>query len=282
MNLRYAKWGKCSRCERWFALTMAGLIRQHSDRDRLVAIPWCAGTSHREVLRGKEATPMKDKAIGYVRVSTQEQVASGGGLDIQRDAVRDYAKGNDLRLVAILSDEGISGSNGLDTRTGLGEALRRLEEHEATVLVVYRLDRLARDLMVQETTIARLRDAGAAVQSVTEDDVDSQEPTRVLVRQILGAIGEYEGALIRARMRAGREAKRTRGGWLGGAVPYGYRPEGAELVPEPFEQEGINLARSLRAADQSLRQIGKALVENGFPPKRSSHWSPTAVRSLLS
>lgn len=225
---------------------------------------------------------MRDKAIGYVRVSTQEQVASGGGLGIQRKAIENYARENTLRLTAILSDEGESGTNGLDTRRGLASALALLEDGEAKTLVVYRLDRLARDLGLQEVTLSRLQKAGCQVRSVTEADIDTDDPTRVLVRQLLGAVAQYEGALIRGRMASGRAAKRARGGWVGGAVPYGYRADSAELVPDPFEQEGINLARSLRAAGQSLRQIGHALVENGFPPKRSSHWSPTAVRSLLS
>ena len=85
------------------------------------------------------------KVIGYVRVSTAEQATEGFGLDIQAKAIRAYCKAQKLRLVAILSDEGISGSNGLDTRRGLAEALARIEHGEASGLVVHKLDRLARD-----------------------------------------------------------------------------------------------------------------------------------------
>ena len=90
------------------------------------------------------------RVIGYVRVSTQEQV-EGFGLAVQRDGIRAYCKERGLRLVDIAADEGISGSNGLDTRPGLTEALLRVEDHEVSGIVVYRLDRLARDLLLQET-----------------------------------------------------------------------------------------------------------------------------------
>ena len=136
----------------------------------------------------------KTPAVGYVRVSTQEQV-EGFGLEVQEKAIRDHAKANGLRLVSLCRDEGQSGSNGLDTRTGLSEALVALESGRAKALVVYRLDRLARDLLLQETLIARLRQAGAEVLSVSEPDVDGggAEPTRDLVRQVLGAIAQYDG-----------------------------------------------------------------------------------------
>jgi len=60
---------------------------------------------------------------------------------VQRAAIRDYCKTRGLALVGILSDEGISGSNGLDSREGLAEVLARIERHEASELVVYRFDR---------------------------------------------------------------------------------------------------------------------------------------------
>ena len=75
----------------------------------------------------------KTKVIGYTRVSTAEQV-DGFGLDVQEAAIRAYCKAENLRLVAMVSDEGQSGSNGLDDRRGLAEGLARIERGEATAL----------------------------------------------------------------------------------------------------------------------------------------------------
>ena len=81
-------------------------------------------------------------------------------------------------LVDVLSDEGISGANGLDTRDGLATALARIERHEASVLVVYRFDRLARQLLVQLTVTDRLDKVGARVLSTSEPDVDGPDELR--------------------------------------------------------------------------------------------------------
>ena len=107
-------------------------------------------------------------------------------MDVQEAAIRAYCKAENLRLVAMVSDEGQSGSNGLDDRRGLAEGLARIERGEATALVVYRLDRLARDLLLQETVHARLEAGGAEVLSVSEPAVEGDDATRILVRQLLG------------------------------------------------------------------------------------------------
>src|SRR5690349_14217760 len=83
----------------------------------------------------------------YLRVSTDKQADEGLGLDVQREAIRAWAKEHGHRVVRWTADEGISGSNGLDTRVALLEAFDALKDGTAAGLVVYRLDRLARDLV---------------------------------------------------------------------------------------------------------------------------------------
>jgi len=223
---------------------------------------------------------MARKVLAYLRVSTAEQV-DGFGLSVQRKAIAGYAKANGMSVVRTFSDEGISGSNGLDTRQGLAEMLAVVESGQVSGLVVYRLDRLARDLVLQETLMARMRRAGVEVLSVTEPDIDSDDATRILVRQVLGAIGQYERALIRSRMAAGRAAKLAAGGYGGGRPPFGWRAEGRELVPEPGEQAIIAEIRKLSAEGLSSRQIAAKLDEGGHRPKVGEHWSSVQVLRVL-
>jgi len=215
-------------------------------------------------------------------VSTAEQV-NGFGLEVQEQAIRSYLKDAGHRLLAVLRDEGQSGSNGLDTRVGLAEALTRLEAGEAQVLVVYRLDRLARDLILQETTIERLKAAGVGVESVTEPDIDSDDYTRVLVRQVLGAIAQYERAVIRSRMAAGRAAKRASGGYAGGRPPYGWRAEGGGLVEDEAEQAVLALILGGRGAvpPKSYRELCTELTAAGHEaPGGGPVWHPIAVQRI--
>lgn len=214
---------------------------------------------------------MRQRVVGYVRVSTQEQV-EGFGLTVQRKAIAEYCKTNDLRLVQTYSDEGISGSNGLDTRQGLTDLLAAAESPEISAIVVYRLDRLARDLLLQETMLVRLRAVGATVLSVSEPDVDSDDATRVLIRQVLGAVSQFERALIRSRMAAGKAAKAAQGGFTGGAPKLGYRSENRELVPDADEQAVLARIAELRADGLSLRAMAAVLDAEGLRPKRGGSW----------
>ena len=221
------------------------------------------------------------KALGYVRVSTDEQV-QGNGLTVQRQAIAGYCKAEGTTLVDVFADEGISGSNGLEHRVGLATALARLEAGDANCLVVYRLDRLARDYVLQELLVARLRQAGTPVRSVMEPDIDTNtdDPTKILLRQILGSIGQYERALIRGRMQAGKMIKAAKGGYVGGQPGYGQRAEDQELVADLAEVEIVRLVSALRAEGQSYRAVCAALDEAGLIPRRAKQWHPAVVRSI--
>ena len=91
------------------------------------------------------------------------QAEDGLGLDVQKAALRAWAKENGHKLVGTLSDEGISGAKELEDRPGLAEALGVIGEGKANGVVVPRLDRLARDLIVQETVLAEIRRIGGEV-----------------------------------------------------------------------------------------------------------------------
>lgn len=225
------------------------------------------------------------RAAAYLRVSTDQQADSGFGLDVQRKAIAAYAKANQIRIAAWYSDAGISGSNGLDTRPGLAEAFRSLEAGDATMLLVYRLDRLSRKLGSQITWIERLESRGCHVVSVTEPDVGDDE-MRNLVRHILGAIGEYERATIVRRMKDGRRAKAEQGGYAYGSPHFGTRSQRDErgrgqLVTD--EREAAIAARivKLRGEGKSLREIATALNVAGDVPKRGSLWYPVTVSRVL-
>jgi DNA invertase Pin-like site-specific DNA recombinase len=224
-------------------------------------------------------TARKRRAIGYVRVSTVEQT-DGYGLAVQEQRIRDYCRASGLRLLDVERDEGVSGANGLDARQGLATALAALEAGDADVLVVHRLDRLARSFVTQETIVERLCARGREVHSTSQEDVSSTDPERVLVRQILGAIGQYEGAVIRGRMAAGKAVKAARKGYVGGQPRYGTKAEGRALVADPEEAALVERVHALRAAGHSYREVAETLDAEGFRPRRAASWSAMTVRNI--
>jgi len=223
--------------------------------------------------------------IAYLRVSTDKQAEEGLGLDVQEAACRAWAKDAGHKIAAVLRDEGVPGSNGLDTREALPQALGMIKAGQAAGLVVARLDRLARDLVLQETLLAEVRRMGGEVFTTSAGEAsyladDPDDPSRKLIRQILGAVNEYERNMIALRLRSGRAAKAARNGYAYGAPPFGYRAEGGELVPDPDEQAVLARIRRLRDGGASLRVIADALNAGAVPARRGRWHSQTVARAL--
>ena len=187
------------------------------------------------------------KLIGYTRVSMTGQVEDGQGFEIQAEAIRRWANQHRHRLTSMLSDEGVSGTT--DEREGLTEALAVVRFNGAEGLVVHTLDRLARNLTVQEAALQQIWQTGGRAFTVDQGEVradDPDDPVRTFVRQILGAVAQLEAGMIARRLRAGRRHKANQGGYAYGAPPFGYRAEDGELVADPDEMAVIDRITSLR------------------------------------
>jgi DNA invertase Pin-like site-specific DNA recombinase len=226
------------------------------------------------------------KLAAYLRVSTDKQAEEGLGLDVQRHAIREWAKASGHTIGVWATDEGQSGSNGLDTRKGLLDALSAVQDG-ADGLVVYRLDRLARDLVLQEQLLSEVwRMHGRVFSTSPSEDAylgsdDPDDPSRAMIRQILGAVAQYERGMIRLRLRQGKARKLAQGGYVGGAPRFGFRAESRELVPDDVEQVAHARIVQLRAEGLSLRAIVEVLASEGITAKRGGRWHPTAVRAAL-
>ena len=225
------------------------------------------------------------RLVASLRVSTARQV-DGLGLDVQELAIRMWAKANGHRIVEVFTDAGLSGSNGLDTRVALADALAAIRDRQADGLIVARLDQLARDLVLQEQLLAEVRRMGGTVCSAAggEDAYladDAADPSRKLIRQILGSAAEYERAMIGLRLRAGRAHKAKRGGFAYGSPRYGTRAEGKQLVVDQDEAATVKRIRQLHAAGKSLREIAATLTAEGHRPKRAERWHPQSLARIV-
>ena len=224
------------------------------------------------------------RLVAYLRVSTDRQAERGLGLDVQEQAVRAWAKAHGHRLVALCRDEGVSGSNGVEEREGLPEALSMLRGHEAEALIVARLDRLARALTVQEAILGKVWEYGAEVVTadtglVLRDDPD--DPMRTAMRQMAGVFAQLDRSLITKRLRDGRRLKAERGGFAYGAPPLGMRAVGGELVADADETATVERIRQLHSDGRSLREITAVLNTEGHATKRGGRWHPETLRRIV-
>jgi len=219
-------------------------------------------------------------AVAYLRVSTQEQVGSGLGLEAQRAAIESCAARMGLAVAAWFADEGVSGAAPLDRRPGLVAAMDALRR--GGVLIVAKRDRLARDAFLSVWLDRRAADKGARIISAAGEGTETDDPAAVLLRRLLDAVAEFERAQIRARTRAALDAKRARGERTGGGVPYGYdAAPGHGLTPNGREQAVLRRIAELRARDLGWRRIARALNDEGVPAKHGGAWDATRVRRAL-
>lgn len=225
-------------------------------------------------------TTAKRIAIGYVRVSTEEQATEGVSLDAQRQKFMSYCQLNDLEPMEACSDEGISGKR-MDNRPGLQAALFMACRYKA-VLVVYSLSRMARNTRETLEVAERLERSGADLVSISER-IETTSAAGKMVFRMMAVLAEFERDQVAERTRLALSYKRSRGERVG-CVPYGYvlGADGVKLTPEPGEQVIVGMIHSLRRGEgYSYRQIADALNESGVPTKGGRPWQFSTVKSIL-
>ena len=213
------------------------------------------------------------RAFGYLRVSGKGQV-EGDGFERQRIAIEKWAAANGVVIVEWFEERGISGTKELDDRPALQRLILALHSNGVKMVIIEKLDRLARDLMVQETIIGDLRKSGFELISVAEPDLCTDDPSRKLVRQVFGAIAEYEKSMLVVKLRGARQRIKVKTGRCEGRKPFGTR-EG--------ESATLDHIRNLKASGLNFEQIAKALNADGFKTrKQDGKWFPMAIRRMLS
>lgn len=220
------------------------------------------------------------KAVGYIRVSTQEQATGGVSLAAQRAKLEAWAAANDGGLVALHVDAGLSGGRA-DNRPGLQAALGQACKFKAA-LVVYSLSRLARSTRDALAISERLDKAGADLVSLSEK-IDTTTAAGKMVFRMLAVLAEFERDQISERTTMAMRHKLAAGEFCGGAAPYGWRvaDDGATLVPHADEQAVICAAQELRAAGLTLRAVGALLGVRGVTQRNGRPWHAENVRRLL-
>lgn len=220
----------------------------------------------------------KTEAVSYLRVSGKGQL-EGDGFDRQRDAIARFATAGGLTLVEEFRDEGVSGTRELEDRPGLAAVLDRIESNGVRTVVVERADRLARDLMVSEVILSQFRKAGARV--LTADGIDltvaDDDPTRKLIRQVLGAVSEFEKAVLVLKLRAARARIRKRVGRCEGPKLYGFYPGEAATITRMRDLR----RKPIKGSRASLTDVAERLNTEGSRNRAGDVWTKQMVHHVL-
>lgn len=211
------------------------------------------------------------KAFAYLRLSGKGQV-EGDGFTRQLEAIKKYAASHDIKIAKVYREEGVSGTTDWENRPAFSEMMAAMMANGTRTVLVERLDRCARDLMVQESIIADFKRKGLVVVSVNEPDLCSEDPSRILMRQMLGAFFQYEKTLLVAKLRGARQRIRLKEGRCEGRKRYGTRPGESEVVERMIQ---------LRTQGLAVDKVAITLNDEGAKPRAGQRWHATSVYRVL-
>jgi DNA invertase Pin-like site-specific DNA recombinase len=211
------------------------------------------------------------KGFLYLRVSGKSQI-DGDGFARQEAAIRAYAKAHDIKLVRVFKEEGVSGTKELADRPAFVAMMEALHSNGVKLVLVESLSRLARDLMIQESILHDLKRHGFQLVSVAEPDLCSDDPSRKLMRQIMGAFHEYEKQMIVVKLRGARQRTKIKSGSCEGRKPYGFYPGEAETLKRIEE---------LGASGETATAIANRLKAEGRKTRSGGEWLQPTVSKII-
>ena len=225
------------------------------------------------------------KVLGYVRVSTEEQMKHGSGLEIQKEQITEYCRKNGLELIDIFSDEATSGSK--ENRTGLNKLLRYSRENKVSAVIIQKLDRLSRDTMYGLWVRKELTKVDVELISIKEEHVTGNDPVQNLMRTIIFAFAEFEKEQISGRLLSGRinkvENTKQKGS---GNCPLGYvykYTDNNNPIVVISEERALVIKEiyKLYMNGSSIQKIADILNDKGTLTERGGTFSKSSIHVIL-
>lgn len=213
-------------------------------------------------------------AYSYLRVSGMDQIARDG-FPRQREVCCRRSKEYGVSVLCEFVEEGVTGTADHEDRPALAELLLSLQANPDIKLVfVEDARRFARDLIVQELAIEEFRKLGVTVigaESNIDLTVSDNDPTKKLIRQVLGAISEWDKSTTVIKLRKARQRKKQDCGRCEGAKPFGTHPD---------EKDTLDRIIELRSQGEHFASIARTLTAEGRRSRFGGKWSRGFVRNV--
>jgi DNA invertase Pin-like site-specific DNA recombinase len=218
-------------------------------------------------------------AVGYVRVSTEEQAREGISLDNQRAKITAYCALNELELVEIIEDAGKSGKD--LNREGMQALMESIRTRSVDSIVVYKLDRLSRRVRDTLQLMELIEKQRIAFHSITEK-IDTKSAMGKFFLNIMASMNQWERDTISERTRDALQLKIVKHE-RAGQIPFGWylAGDGNTLLENEREQEAIALIQDLYGNGYSFRAICRELEKEGYEPL-GKKWHHQTIKNILS
>lgn len=217
--------------------------------------------------------------VGYVRVSGINQVENGGGLDIQKKRITEYCKDKGYNLGRFYEERGVSGA--VRDRPALLTLLKDCESGKIKRVVVFRHDRLAREITTAIWIETQLKKYDIELSSVSDPELDTNDPLQAAFRNIIHVFSQLEKELIVFRLREGRIETAENGKKACGALPFGYTKAGDTLDINLKEAEFVEKIFRWAAKGLTYSRIAENLNKNGLLTRRGKPFQIESVKYIL-
>jgi len=220
-----------------------------------------------------------NRAVGLIRVSTSGQVEDGCSLALQAEKIRAYSSLNDLELLTIITEAGISGR--AKKREGLEQVIEMVDSGAVEHFICYKLDRMSRSLRQAIEFSDFLQRKKVTLHSVTEK-IDTSSPQGKLFFNLMNALSSFEADVISFRTREALQSKKGRSERVG-KIPYGMNlaTDGIHLETNKEEQRVITKVRGYAKQGVSMRTIAQKLNQKNVLTKECKAWTHVQVGNLL-
>ena len=218
------------------------------------------------------------KAVGYVRVSTEDQAQNGVSLEAQEVKIRAYCVAKDWDLLHIIRDEGCSAKD--LNRPGMQKIIKGAKKQLFDVVVTLKLDRLTRSVKDLGYLVEDVFSHHGVAFSSLQDNFDTSTANGRMVMNILATIAQWERDIISERTRDAMTFMKQ-GLKLVGAVPFGFDNGNGQLTPNTDEMETAQDIISLKQGGKSYLHISDHLNAQGIASKNGGKWYPKTVLGVL-
>ena len=217
------------------------------------------------------------KVIGYIRVSTEYQKVKGNSVNNQIQSIQNYCRINELELVKIYEDNGVSGMS--NKRIGLNDMFDNIKNSDIDGLIVYSLSRLGRKLKDVIDFIDVLSKNDIRFISLKEN-FNNNDIVGKLMFNILGSINEFEVNLLSQRISDVKQYKKSKNEVYGGNILFGKKRKGKKLITNSNEMKVLEMIHKMRNDNISYTKISKYLNDNNIVSKEKCKWYGSSVRSV--
>jgi site-specific DNA recombinase len=224
---------------------------------------------------------VKEKAILYKRVSTNEQALEGYSLANQEKEMRDECEKHNIEVVEIYADEGISGSE-IEERIGLKSALNHLlySDEGIKYIMCWKLSRLSRRVIDVLEIVELLEQSGKILVTI-KDGINTSRPQDKFLVHFSGIFAEFERDTMIMQVTGGMEQKAREGEWNGGKPPLGYDLVEKSLVINDEQAEIVKRIYNSYLSGKGYLTIARELNEEGYKTSRGNKYSGYGVKFIL-